>query len=138
MAFAGFLYIGEITYLNRKAKDFSTIRALYNDIRIASNGYLMVFYLKWSKIDKTYSGIAAVLGDHLYPIAVIIRLFNRNPRPLLDLLFSVNNKAFLALVVRKILLTRLAASGILPNGYSNYSFYRGVAQYIYNYGFIEL
>jgi len=44
----------------------------------------------------------------------------------------------LALVVRKILLTYLAASGILPNGYFNHSFYRGAAQYIYNYGFAEL
>jgi hypothetical protein len=46
MVFAGFLYIGEIIYLNRKAKDFSTIRALYNNIRIAPNSYLIVFYLK--------------------------------------------------------------------------------------------
>jgi len=46
IAFTGFLYIGEITYLNRKAKDFSTIKALYSDVRIAPNSYLMVFYLK--------------------------------------------------------------------------------------------
>jgi len=46
MAFIGFLYIGEIIYLNRKAKDSSTIRALYSDVRIAPNGYLIVFYLK--------------------------------------------------------------------------------------------
>ena len=45
MAFAGFLYIGEIIYLNRKAKDFSTTKALYSDIRIAPNSYLIVFYL---------------------------------------------------------------------------------------------
>ncbi|OCK89546.1 uncharacterized protein K441DRAFT_583756, partial [Cenococcum geophilum 1.58] len=131
MAFIGFLRIGEIIYLNKKAKDFSTIRALRNNIRIAPNSYLIVFYLKQSKLDKTYSGvniqIAAVLGDRLCPIAVIIRLFNRNPRPLLDLLFSINNKAFSALVVRKILLTRLATSGILPNGYSNHFFRRGIA-----------
>ncbi|OCK90125.1 uncharacterized protein K441DRAFT_580452, partial [Cenococcum geophilum 1.58] len=142
IAFMGFLRIGEIIYPNRKAKDFSTIRALYNNIRIAPNGYLIVFYLKRSKTDKTHSGvniqIAAILGDHLYPIAAIIRLFNYNPQPLLDLLFSVNNKVFSALVVRKILLTRLAASGILPNGYSNHSFYRGAAQYTYNCGFTEL
>jgi hypothetical protein len=46
IVFTGFLYIGEITYLNRKAKDFSTIRALRSDIRIAPNSYLIVFYLK--------------------------------------------------------------------------------------------
>jgi hypothetical protein len=46
MAFMGFLYIREIMYLNKKVKDFSTIRALYNDIRIALNSYLIVFYLK--------------------------------------------------------------------------------------------
>ena len=46
IVFAGFLYIGEIIYPNRKAKDFNTIRALYNDIRIAPDGYLIVFYLK--------------------------------------------------------------------------------------------
>jgi len=57
IAFIGFLYIGEITYLNRKAKDFSTIRALYSNVRIAPNSYLIVFYLKRSKIDKTYSGV---------------------------------------------------------------------------------
>jgi len=57
MAFAGFLYIGEIIYLNRKAKDFSTIRALYSDVRIAPNSYLIIFYFKRSKIDKTYSGV---------------------------------------------------------------------------------
>jgi hypothetical protein len=98
MVFAGFLYIGEIIYPNRKAKDFSTIRALYNDISIAPNSYLIVFHLKWSKIDKTYSGIniqiAAVLGDCLYPIVIMIYLFNYNPRPLLNLLFSVDNRAF--------------------------------------------
>jgi len=57
MAFTGFLYIGEITYLNRKAKDFSTIKALRSNVRIAPNSYLIVFYLKRSKIDKTYSGV---------------------------------------------------------------------------------
>jgi hypothetical protein len=46
MAFTGFLYIGEIIYPNRKVKDFNTIKALYNNIRIALNGYLIVFYLK--------------------------------------------------------------------------------------------
>ena len=55
--FAGFLYIKEIIYLNRKAKDFSTIRALCSDIRITPNSYLMVFYLKQNKINKTYSGV---------------------------------------------------------------------------------
>ena len=118
-------------YLNRKAKDFSIIKALYSDIRITPNSYLMVFYLKWSKTDKTYSSvniqIATVLGDRLYPIAIIIRLFNCNPRPLSDLLFSVNNKAFLALVVHKILSICLTTSSILPNSYSNHSFYRGAA-----------
>ena len=46
IAFAGFLYIGEIIYLNKKAKDFSTIKALYSNIRITPNSYLIVFYLK--------------------------------------------------------------------------------------------
>jgi len=57
MAFIGFLYIGEIIYLNRKAKDFSTIKALRSDVRIAPNSYLIVFYLKRSKTDKTYSSV---------------------------------------------------------------------------------
>jgi hypothetical protein len=57
MAFTGFLYIKEIMYPNKKVKDFSIIRALYSNIRIAPNGYLIVFYLKWSKTDKTYSGV---------------------------------------------------------------------------------
>jgi len=57
IAFTGFLYIGEIIYINRKAKDFSTLRALYSNVRIAPNSYLIVFYLKRSKIDKTYSGV---------------------------------------------------------------------------------
>jgi hypothetical protein len=78
-----------------------------------------------------------VLGDYLYPIAAMICLFNYNPQPLLDPLFSVNNRAFLAPVVCKILLTHLAASSILPNSYSNYSFYRGAAQHVHNYGFIK-
>jgi len=131
MAFAGFLHIGEITYPNRKAKDFSTTRALRSDVRIAPDGHSMVFHFKRSKTDKTHSGvdiqIAAILGDRLCPVAAIIQLFNRNPRPLLDPLFSVNDRAFSALVVRKILLTRLAGGGILPDGYSNHSFRRGAA-----------
>jgi len=57
MAFAGFLYIGEIMYLNRKAKDFSTIKALRSNIRIAPNSHLIVFHLKRSKTDKTHSGV---------------------------------------------------------------------------------
>jgi hypothetical protein len=141
MAFAGFLRIGEITYPNRKAKDFSTTKALRSDVRIAPDSHSMVFHLKRSKTDKTHSGvdiqIAAIPGDRLYPVAAIIRLFNRDPRPLLDLLFSVNNRAFSAPVVRKILSTRLAAGGILPNGYSNHSFRRGVAQHAHNCGFAE-
>jgi hypothetical protein len=141
MVFTGFLYIEEIIYLNRKVKDFSTTRALYNNIRIAPDSYSIIFYLKWSKTDKTYSGIniqiAAVPENRLCPIATIIYLFNYDPRPLSDLLFSVNNRVFSAPVVYKILSTCLAASGILPNSYSNYSFCRGVAQYIYNYGFVE-
>ena len=76
IAFTGFLYIGEIIYPNRKAKDFSTIKALYSNIRIAPDSYLIVFYLKQSKTDKIYSGIniqiAAILGDHLCPISVMI------------------------------------------------------------------
>ena len=46
IVFIGFLRIGEIIYPNRKAKDFSTIKALYSNVRIAPNGYLIVFYLK--------------------------------------------------------------------------------------------
>jgi hypothetical protein len=57
IAFTGFLYIGEIIYLNRKVKDFSIIRALYSNIRIALNGYLIIFYLKRSKTNKIYSSI---------------------------------------------------------------------------------
>ena len=57
IAFAGFLCIREIIYPNRKAKDFSTIKALYSNIRIAPNGHLIVFYLKQSKIDKTYNSV---------------------------------------------------------------------------------
>ena len=44
--YTGFLYIKEIIYLNKKAKDFSTIKALYSDIRITPKSYLIVFYLK--------------------------------------------------------------------------------------------
>ena len=44
--FTGFLYIEEIIYLNRKVKDFSTIRALYSNIKITFNSYLIVFHLK--------------------------------------------------------------------------------------------
>ena len=44
-------------YPNKKAKDFSTTRALYSNIRIAPNSYLIVFCLKWSKIDKIYSSV---------------------------------------------------------------------------------
>ena len=76
MAFTGFLYIGEIIYPNRKAKDFSTIRVLYSNIRITLNGNIIVFYWKRSKTDKIYSGvniqIATILGDCLYPITAII------------------------------------------------------------------
>ena len=57
IAFAGFFYIGEIIYPNRKAKDFSTTKALYSNVRIALNSHLIVFYLKQSKIDKIYSGV---------------------------------------------------------------------------------
>jgi hypothetical protein len=46
IAFIGFLYIEEIIYLNKKAKDFNTIKALYNNIRIAPDGHSIVFYLK--------------------------------------------------------------------------------------------
>ena len=45
IAFTGFLYIGKIIYLNKKAKDFSTIRALYSNIKIAPNIHLMVFFI---------------------------------------------------------------------------------------------
>ena len=51
IAFAGFLYIEEIIYLNRKVKDFSTIRAFYSNIRITPDGYLIIFYLKQSVMD---------------------------------------------------------------------------------------
>ena len=141
IAFIGFLYIEKIIYLNRKAKDFSTIKAFYSDVRIAPNSYLIVFYLKQSKTNKTYGNIniqiATTLRDYLCPIAAIIQLFNYNFWPLLDLLFSVNDKTFLVLVVYKILLTRLAADSILFNSYFNHSFYRGAVQYIYNCGFIK-
>ena len=63
-------------YPNRKAKDFSTIKALYSDVSIVLNSHLMVFYLKRSKTDKTYNSvniqIAAILKDHLCPVAAII------------------------------------------------------------------
>ena len=76
ITFTGFLHIGEIIYPNRKAKDFSTTKALCSNIRIAPDGYSIVFYLKRSKTDKTYNSIdiqiAAILGDRLCPIAVII------------------------------------------------------------------
>ena len=46
ITFTGFLYIKEIIYPNKKAKDFSIIKALYSNIRIAPDGHLIVFYLK--------------------------------------------------------------------------------------------
>ena len=46
IVFIGFLYIKKIIYLNKKVKDFSTIKALYSNVRITPDGYLMVFYLK--------------------------------------------------------------------------------------------
>jgi hypothetical protein len=52
IAFIGFLYIKEIIYLNRKVKDFSTIRALYNNIRITLDSYLMVFFIPEMEQDK--------------------------------------------------------------------------------------
>ena len=76
IVFIGFLYIKKIIYPNKEDKDFNTIKALYSNVRIAFNSYLIVFYLKWSKIDKIYNGvniqIAAVLGNRLCPIAIII------------------------------------------------------------------
>ena len=57
IAFISFLCIREIIYLNRKAKDFNTIKAFYSDIRIAPNRHLIVFYLKRSKTDKIYNGV---------------------------------------------------------------------------------
>ena len=44
IAFIGFLNIRKIIYLNKKARDFSTIKALYGNIRIALNSYLIVFF----------------------------------------------------------------------------------------------
>ena len=46
MVFTGFLYIEKIIYPNKKAKDFSITKALYSNIKIAPNSYLIVFYLK--------------------------------------------------------------------------------------------
>ena len=46
IAFTGFLHIKEIIYPNKKAKDFSITKALYSNIRIVFNSYLIVFYLK--------------------------------------------------------------------------------------------
>ena len=70
-------------YPNRKAKDFSTIKALCSNIRIAPDSYSIVFHLKWSKTNKTYSGIniqiTTILKDRLCPIAAIIQLFNYDP-----------------------------------------------------------
>jgi hypothetical protein len=42
IVFIGFLYIREIIYLNRRVKDFSIIRALYSNIRITPDSYLIV------------------------------------------------------------------------------------------------
>ena len=46
LAFIGFLYIKKIIYLNKKAKDFNTIKALYSNIKITPNSYLIVFLFK--------------------------------------------------------------------------------------------
>ena len=43
MIFTGFLYIKEIIYLNRKAKDFNIIKAFYSNIRITPDGHLIIF-----------------------------------------------------------------------------------------------
>jgi hypothetical protein len=76
IVFIGFLYIKEIIYPNKEVKDFNTIKALYSNIRITPNSYLIIFYLKWSKIDKVYNSIniqiTTILENRVYYITIII------------------------------------------------------------------
>ena len=46
IVFIGVLNIKKTIYPDRKAKDFNITRALYRNIKIAPNSYLIVFYFK--------------------------------------------------------------------------------------------
>jgi integrase len=143
LAFAGFLRMGEITHTatELKSKAFTHTKATRGDITIARDQSSMVFHLKRSKMDTSHAGvrinIAAIPGDPLCPVAAMIRLHNRDPKPDSAPLFAVNTKAFSKEAVLAILKRRLIEAGIRPDDYTNHSFRKGAAQHARDCGFAE-
>jgi hypothetical protein len=138
LAFARFLRIGEITYTAAELKNRTTFlarKATRGDITFTPGG--LTFRLKFSKTDKQHHGVdiaIAAVGSLLCPVAAMTKLFNRDPQPLDSPLFYLNSKPFTASAARKILSSRLIATGIAPAGYSNHSFCRGAAQFAEDLG----
>ena len=54
LTFAGCLYIGEISYINKQQSEpsFIVTKATYLNIQFSPSGDHLTFYLKWSKTNK--------------------------------------------------------------------------------------
>ncbi len=108
LAWAGFIEIGELTYIAAEAKKatFAQTSLTRSDISFAEGDQYVILRLKQSKTDKEHTRVQIVLaatGEPTCPVAALRRLFIQVPRPPNSPLFRLQSSAFSCQAVVRLL-----------------------------------
>lgn len=138
MAFAGFLRLGEFTYLPSQLTNPARLSAealTRRCISISAAGDHYTLYLPRSKADKDNKGVSLVIAaasDEACPLTHMGELLRKDPQPDRAPLLRLHNGPLTRAAALKVLEARLQRIGRANQGFKGHSFRRGAAQEAYN------
>ncbi len=142
MTWAGFLRLGEITYIGTELKkaSFSATRVTKSDISFSKGNQYLVLCLKQSKTDTKHTSVQIILvatREKTCPVAALARLYTLDPQPANAPLFRLLSGAFSRFSVVTALKKRFSLAGLEQADYSDYSFRKSAAQHAADHGMLD-
>lgn len=142
VAWAGFMQIGELTYMATELKkdSFKDTKLTRPDISFAEGDQYATLRLKQSKTDVKHTGVQIILaatGKTTCPVSALRRLFLQDPCPADAPLFRLSSSAFCRQNVVSILKKRIIKVGLSEKEFSGHSFRKGAAQHAADHGMLD-
>ncbi len=142
VTWAGFMRIGELTYIAAGAKKatFAWTGLMRSDISFAEGDQYAILRLKRSKTDTEHTWVQIILaatGEPTCPVAAFRRLFIQDPYPPNAPLFKLQSSAFFRQAVVNILKQRITAAGSPEANYPSHSFCKRAAQHAGDHGILD-
>lgn len=142
VAWAGFMRLGELTYIaTEKANpSFKDLYFTRSDITFSEQNQYAMLRLKRSKTDTNHTGVLirlAATKDFTCPVTALHSLFTHDPQPPHAPVFAFNNLSFLRQHVVDSLQARLLARRVSLLGFLGHRFRRGAAQHASDNGMLD-